>query len=1014
MLFAPLNIQSGYSFLQSGLTVENIVSQIKKQNYFGGAISDLNVMHGLPLFAKEMEKIKKPYIFSIRLFLFGYEVCVFVSNENGYKTLCKMSSFIDKEEEVISYLKTNKDGLIGILSTTSITIRNKLTEMNRDTREDLKHLSSMFEYFYIGIDTPTKDDIKSSATIRENVINYTYETIAFPLIKYVKDKDAIVLKIVDAIQGDKRINQSNEDGPLYFKSEQEYLSLYNKEDVTNTVKIFDRITFNFHQKRGELLSFDTSNSNDHLKEDCYQALKNKGLDENEQYINRLNHELNIIKDMGYSDYFLIVSDYVKYANSVGILTGPGRGSAAGSLVSYLMGITKIDPLKYGLLFERFLNPARKKMPDIDIDFMDTRRDEVIAYLKQKYGNNKVANIITFSTILAKQSLRDIGRIYEKPTRDIDLLSSRLKNYNLSLRDSYRKIDGFKSLIDSDKYYLNIVSLASKIENLPRQSGLHAAGIVLNNTPLEYALPIIKDFQDNYITQYEMDYLEEQGFLKMDLLGLRNLTIISNCVDMINEKYGPNTIDKFDVPFDSKEVYELISSNMTMGLFQLESSGMKNAISQLKPSCFNDVVALLALFRPGPMASIPTYAKRKEGKQKITYISDDLKDILKETYGIIVYQEQVIQIATKMASFTLAEADNFRTAMSKKKLDEMEKMKTSFIQGSIKNGYSNKTANDVYEHILKFAHYGFNKSHSVGYATIACQMAYLKANYPLEFYASILRMGASSSDSKFNDYAQEMKYRNIRLYPPSINESSLVFTIKEGGLLLPLTMIKGVPNQVMTNIVKERNKNGIYKDFIDFIVRLKAYGITQLQIQKIIVSGAFDEFSTYRNTLINYTPSALQYADIVTDKNGQLLLNIDFAERPLIKEEIDDPIEKLELEYDSIGIMLSNNPLSYKKDLIKSIGAISLNEVKNSSVSLTVGIIRSVKTIMNKKGQEMAFVKLFDQMDELEVTIFQDTYKQCYEVLKKNNIVVLTVKENIHQDNKTYIGENISLLEVENG
>ena len=450
--------------------------------------------------------------------------------------------------------------------------------------------------------------------------------------------------------------------------------------------------------------------------------------------------------------------------------------------------------------------------------------------------------------------------------------------------------------------------------------------------------------------------------------------------------------------------------MTMGLFQLESSGMKNAISLLKPSCFNDVVALLALFRPGPMASIPTYARRKEGKEKITYISDDLKDILKETYGIIVYQEQVIQIATKMASFTLVEADNFRTAMSKKNAQEMEKMKTSFIDGSINNGYSSKVANDVYDHILKFAHYGFNKSHSVGYATIACQMAYLKANYPLEFYASILRMGASSSDSKFNDYAQEMKYRGIKLYPPSINKSTLAFEVYEEGLLLPLTMIKGVPNQIMSSIVKERNKNGCFKDFIDFVVRLRAYGITQLQIQKIIISGAMDEFSLYRNTLINYTASALQYAEIVTDKDGQLLLNIDFAQKPIMREEIDDPIEKLELEYDSIGIMISSNPLEYKKDLIAKIGAVTLGESKNRQKSLTVGIIRSVKTIMNKKGQEMAFVKLFDQLDELEVTVFQDSFKKCDNYLKKNNIVSLVVKENIHQGNKTFIAEEISLLE----
>lgn len=1009
MKFAPLNIQSGYSFLQSGLTVESIVKSVYKNNYFGAALCDINVMHGLPLFAKEMEKIQKPYIFGVRLTLLNQEMCLLVSQEEGYKTLCFISGFIDEEDKVIEYLKSHKHGLIGILSTTKRETRDLLINLNRDDRDLLIKLSSIVEKFYIGLDTPNNNFKEESKNIKNNVIHYTYQTIAFPLIKYVKENDAIALSIVDAISNDKNIEIKEEKGELYFKSEDEIFNLYDQDDVLETVKLFNYINFNYHQKRGEILSFSVDSSNDYLKEECYKSLKAKGL-ENETYITRLEHELNIIKEMGYSDYFLIVSDYVKYANRVGILTGPGRGSAAGSLVSYLMQITKIDPLKYGLLFERFLNPARKKMPDIDIDFMDTRRDEVINYLREKYGKDKVANIITFSTILAKQSLRDIGRIYNKPTRDIDLLSSRLKNYNLSLRDSYRKIDGFKQLIDSDKYYLDIVSLASKIENLPRQSGLHAAGIVLNNTPLQRSLPVIKDFDNNYITQYEMDYLEEQGFLKMDLLGLRNLTIISNCVDLINENHKDANIDKFNVPFDFKEVYELISSNMTMGLFQLESSGMKNAIKQLKPSCFNDVVALLALFRPGPMASIPVYAKRKEGKEKPTYISDDLKDILKETYGIIVYQEQIIQIARKMANFSLAKADNFRNAISKKNVKEIEQVKNDFIQGSINNGYTLKTATNVYEHILKFANYGFNKSHSVGYSMIACQMGYLKVNYPLEFYASILRMGANSSDSKFNDYVTEMKHRGIKLYLPSINESTNEFEIKDNGLILPLNMIKGVPSQIMSNIVKERAKNGKYTDFLDFVSRNKQYGITALQIQKIIHSGAFDCFNHSRISLIKYISSAIQYADIVTDKNGQLTLGFENYEKPILKDEIDDPLDKLTLEYETIGIMLSNNPLSYKKDLIDNMNAIPISKAKNERNSLTVGIIRNIKTIMNKKGQEMAFVKLFDETDELEITIFQDTYKECFDILKKNNIVVAEIRENIHQENKTYIASNIKLLE----
>ena len=679
-------------------------------------------------------------------------------------------------------------------------------------------------------------------------------------------------------------------------------------------------------------------------------------------------------------------------------------------MSYLLKITKIDPLKYDLLFERFLNPSRKKMPDIDIDFMDTRRDEVINYLKEKYGKNKVSNIITFSTILAKQSLRDIGRIYNFKIHDIDLLSSRLLNPKLSLRNSYKTSKVFKEIVDSDPYYLNIVSLASKIENLPRQSGMHAAGIILNNTPIEYSLPIIKDFQNSYITQYEMDDLQEQGFLKMDLLGLKNLTIISECVDLINDVYKDAKLDKFNIPFDDEKVFQLIQENKTMGIFQLESSGMKNAIKILKPSCFNDVVALLALFRPGPMDSIPTYARRKQGLEKINYISDDLKDILKETYGIIVYQEQIILIAQKMANFSLAKADIFRNAISKKNYNDIKQMQNDFINGALNNGYSNKVANDVFDHILKFASYGFNKSHSVAYSMIACQMAYLKAYYPLCFYQTILKFSNTTNDPKFLDYVDEMSSIGIHLAKPDINLSTDNFLINQNNLLFPLSLIKGINKETIKGILDNRLKNGLYKDFLDFMVRTFQYKISETQYLKLIDSGALDCLNPSRATLKQAVSSYMQYALVINNDKGQMSLDIDMLPPPILGKVNDDPIENLENEYDVLGIMLSNNPLKFKKDLLLKENVISISEATKKDRAKVCGIIKSIKIIQTKKQQPMAFIKIFDETKEMELTAFSDTYQDNISLIKKNNIVVFEIYKNTYHNNTTYIIKTMKLLE----
>lgn len=1011
-MFAPLQIISGYSFLKSGLTLENIVKAVKKFDYFGAGICDINVMHGLAKFARYMsnENINKPYLCGITLKIKGFDFCLYCLSESGYQTLCQITSFIDEEDKICQFLSTNQNGLLGILSTSDDSIKEKFLNVDNDLIYDIKFLSNLVQIFYIGIDASYQKDMQINEKIRQFADKYTYLCVAFPKILYFKKDDAIVLKIVHAIDQDEIISEKNLQGNNAFLSNEEYKKQYLKQEIDAINNIFRQNKFVMNIKRGEMLSFNVQNTIEKLKNDTFARLKELNLDNDERYVNRLNYELDVIIKMGFSDYFLIVSDYVRFAESVGILVGPGRGSAAGSLVSYLLKITKIDPLKYDLLFERFLNPSRKKMPDIDIDFMDTRRDEVINYLKEKYGKNKVSNIITFSTILAKQSLRDIGRIYNFKIHDIDLLSSRLLNPKLSLRNSYKTSKVFKEIVDSDPYYLNIVSLASKIENLPRQSGMHAAGIILNNTPIEYSLPIIKDFQNSYITQYEMDDLQEQGFLKMDLLGLKNLTIISECVDLINDVYKEAKLDKFNIPFDDEKVFQLIQENKTMGIFQLESSGMKNAIKILKPSCFNDVVALLALFRPGPMDSIPTYARRKQGLEKINYISDDLKDILKETYGIIVYQEQIILIAQKMANFSLAKADIFRNAISKKNYNDIKQMQNDFINGALNNGYSNKVANDVFDHILKFASYGFNKSHSVAYSMIACQMAYLKAYYPLCFYQTILKFSNTTNDPKFLDYVDEMSSIGIHLAKPDINLSTDNFLINQNNLLFPLSLIKGINKETIKGILDNRLKNGLYKDFLDFMLRTFQYKISETQYLKLIDSGALDCLNPSRATLKQAVSSYMQYALVINNDKGQMSLDIDMLPPPILEKVNDDPIENLENEYDVLGIMLSNNPLKFKKDLLIKENVISISEAIKKDRAKVCGIIKSIKIIQTKKQQPMAFIKIFDETKEMELTAFSNTYQDNISLIKKNNIVVFEIYKNTYHNNTTYIIKTMKLLE----
>ncbi len=1003
MGFAPLHIRSGYSFLKSGLTMERLFQAIKKANYSSLALTDLGVLFGYPTFVKLANENHMHYGLGMEVQVTlgklptalssyahqEFPLCLYAMDEEGYHSLMRISSYLSNHSSIsLDHEYICGDHLVAILSTDSsfFDIHALKDTLDSRPRMALLTLNQYFKHFYLGLTFYDMSELGTVSLIRDFATFYSYNLVAFPLMAYAKKEDAITLRIVSSLEKDEKMDIQEETGPYYIKNYDELSKLYLEDELNKTIEIMDLLQVDFLKKRGQILLFhDEKPSATLLKEHAMNGLQrlNKW---NEKYQQRLEYELSTIEQMGYSDYFLIVEDYVHYAKTHAIPVGPGRGSAAASLVAYSLNITTIDPLEYDLLFESFLNPARVTMPDIDIDFGDEKRDEVISYLKDKYGTSRVCNIVTFQTIGAKQSLRDIGRVFSFSSSDIDLLSKSIQSNNISLRDAYKKIPAFRQLVDSDAYYLSIIRLASKIEGLPRQSGLHAAGVILNETPLEDVLPLLENQDGLYTAQYEMNPLAEQGFLKMDILGLRNLTILDNAIKRVNQNHHLDLKEE-TLPYDEKEIFSLIAQGKTMGLFQLESSGIKRAIDLIEPTSFDDIVAVLALFRPGPMNNIPLYAKRKKGLEPVTYFTDSLKDILAPTYGIIVYQEQVLQVVKEIAGFSLQEADLFRRAISKKDAKKLEVMKVDFLKGALKNGYSEQLALQIYDHIFRFADYGFKKAHAVAYACLTCKMGYIKVHYPAEFYASILEGNASNNDAKFLDTISEIKSLSIPILLPSVLSSTQHFEVENHALRLPLSIIKGISSLFVLEILKEREIHS-FTSFFDFVIRMSNHKMTLSQSEALINAGALDEFSYSRSSLLNVMKNALEFASLVNFSYDPKEENHFLLPPPSIINMEDDPLYRCEKEIETLGFMLSHTPLYFYQEKRKEEQLYSIKEIKQKSRGRFVAILKSMKTIKTKKGSPMAFLLFFDDEEEMEVVVFPETYAKCYQILERNQLYVI--------------------------
>ncbi|MGI6714273.1 MAG: DNA polymerase III subunit alpha [Bacilli bacterium] len=1001
MNFIPLHVRSCYSLLNSGLTIETMMEVAKKRDFPTVAVADQGVFYSWSFLEAYTEKNELKPLYGIDLLVADVELTFFVNNEEGYRLLTRLTPSLDKGDGLnLADVACNHDGLTVIFPSQNELFLKLINQDPAQAARYLRDFSQGFKRFFIGLEINTQKDLTHAELVRSFAQKYDYQVVAFPLILYPTAKDAITLRILQAIKNDEQLESEEFEGPFYYLSEQELAAYYRLEELALTKQIADFATFTFGQKRGRLINFTKDElglSRDFLRQQVENGANQREINLRvEPYLSRVEYELNIIDQKGFNDYFLIVADYVRFAKDNNIFVGPGRGSAAGALISYLLGITEIDPLPHDLLFERFLNPERQTTPDIDIDFEDYRRDEIIAYLRKRYGKEHVANIITYITIGAKQALRDIGRIYNFPNRDVDLLSKKITDPNLTLRQAYRASPEFRNLINSDDYYLKIVTLAQKIEGFPRQTGIHAAGIILNDCPLPEVLPVLCDTEGNMLSQLEMSTLENQGFLKMDILGLTNLTTIHRCLDLIAENYQQN-FDIATLPFDTPEVYQLIASGDTLGIFQLETSMMKGAIRKIAPTCFDDIVAILALCRPGPIHYIDVYAQRKKTGKKYLHAIPSLTPILASTYGIIVYQEQIMQILEKMGGFSLAEADLFRRNLFKKKRDEnldnpFSSMEEWFLSRAMKNNYSEKDARLVYQDILEFANYGFNKSHSVAYSRLCCQMAYLKAFYPAEFYATILE-NISGKDAKFTGFITELKRRKIAITGPDINQSGTSFIAKEKHLIFPFSSIDTINNPLAELIVKEREIRGKFESLTDFVVRTNEK-ISAVQLRKLIDAGTFDSLHHSRATLRHNLDRILQYASLVGGVSEQKLFDDTLLPPPHIIEVADNHLDNLEYEQSALGFIASRDPLQIYRPLFAQKKIMTINERLSSYVDdprPVVGIIQNIKTIRTKKGEPMAFVTVFDNLETLEIVVFPRLYQQVKSRLEKNAIIVVSGK-----------------------
>lgn len=944
-MYIPLFNKSNYTLLSSLLKIDDLVNYAKNNNIPSIALTDTN-MFGTMEFIKKCEQNNINPIIGLNILLDDYNFIVLAKNYDGYKNLIKLSTIQNERKITIEDIKKHNKELIALLPFAY--------------KENYSNLNDIYEELYLGYEN--KSEQLEALVITKNIV-FLRESL------YLESNDSNTLSYLYLIRDSKTITDEVtydvKDHELHIRN---LNNLTDNTGLINTLNISEKCKVEFPTAINLLPKYDCDNPEKYLFELCKVGLS-KRLNGNvpKEYQDRLFYELKVINQMGFPNYFLVVYDFIRFAKKNKILVGPGRGSAAGSLVAYSLGITEIDPIKYDLLFERFLNPERKTMPDIDTDFPDNKRELVIEYVKEKYGEKRVSGIITFGTLAAKQVIRDVSRVLNIPLYKVDSLTKLIQSGSKDkLSDLYQNNLTFKTRVDSDILLKNMLQIAIKLEGFPRHTSSHAAGIVMSQIDLDEVLPLIK-VDDMYLTSYSMEYLEELGLLKMDFLVIKNLTMIDNIINDIKEIHKID-IDFSKIPLDDEETLNMFKTGNTCGVFQFESSGMRNFLKNLKPSTIDDIFAAIALFRPGAAVNIDEYIKRKHGESKVEYLDESLEEITKNTYGILIYQEQIMQLANIYAGYSLGEADILRKAMSKKKVDILKAEEEKFIRKSIEKGHDEKQAKHLFELVLNFAGYGFNKSHSVVYSVVAYKMAYLKCHFKTIFFANLMS-NVIGSESKTNEYILEAKANKIEIEKPTISNSDISYIVKdENTLIYPLSNIKSV-GTVVSNQIKKAKEKGNFEDIFDCISRLVIEGIGKKTLETLILANVFNEFKYNRQTLIYNLDSLFNYAELTKDLDPSLVIKPDME----IQEEYSEAY-LLEKEKEIFGFYLSSHPTTmYKKANPYCIPLNTVEKHFNKQIDILI-LVEKIKVINTKKGDKMAFITGSDETGSRELTLFPNRFR----------------------------------------
>lgn len=1073
MSFVHLHVHSEYSLLDGMCRVGELVKKAKEMGMPAVAITDHGALYGaFKFFIKAKDAGLKPII-GVEVYkaknsrsevpaagdpLEESHLVLLAKNLQGYKNLLQIVStsylegYSNKPRVDFDLLEKYHEGIIVL----SGCIRGELGQLilaNQTAKADkiLKRYTDIFgPDFYLEIQRHTNiDDLD---IVNRGIINLSRKhgipIVATNDVHYLNPDDAYAQEILLCIQTARAIFEKNRplsmiDSPdYYFKSAEEMKGLFldYPEAIENSLKIAEQCNVEIPYGKMILPQYPIPKGTDpaaYLRKMTYEKLDRiKGFTE-EEIKKRIDYELGVISDKGYDNYFLFVQDFVTWAKDNQIAVGPGRGSAAGSLVSYVLRITDINPLEYNLPFERFLNPERPSPPDIDIDFADTRRDEVLQYVRKRYGEDKVAQIITFGTMESRSAVRDVARAlgmsYSQGDRIAKMIPPPQQGFHKSLADAIEETPPLKLSYQSEPEVKKVLDIAKKVEGLPRHSSVHAAGVIISDRSLTDYVPLQRDMKEGrVITQYDMYSLDLNavsenkavGLMKMDFLGLRNLTILEDALKLIFQTSGKKIIIS-EIPLDDKGTYELIGRGETVGIFQLESAGMRRLAKDLQPTKITDITAMVALYRPGPMDLIPMFIEGKKNPPSVKYLHPSLEPILGETYGVLVYQEQVMEIAHRLAGYSLGEADNLRRAMGKKKKEIMEKERARFIAGSAKNGITKRTANDIYGFVEKFAAYGFNKPHSACYALIAYWTAYLKANYPVEFMTSLLSaelqgVAGPLREIKMGTALEECKRMKVVVLPPDINKSTHSFSVENGQIRFGLSAIKNVGSSAIDSIIEAR-KNGRFVGFRDFLTRVELRKVNKKTVESLIKSGAFREFGNMK-TLLTYYPELVREISDRKDQHekGQFGLFASDAPKGPIKDSFKElqeysQKEQMEMEKEVIGFLITHNPLAPYKTIIdekitKRIGNITSQE--NNKTHIIAGAINGFKTIKTKKdNSEMAFLSVSDETGSIEVVVFPKSYAKLKAIFQMNRVILLKGKVNLREEQVSIILDNAVALDT---